>query len=270
MEPYIKAMLERVKKKMQDRPPMEPRHPEPQDGIYCDECRCSGWIAVTEENGATAMAHCPKCWERRQVARRLRNSGISPKDYERYVLDSFDERRSESARKMKAMAKAWLKNHTPGGIGFGLFGRSGIGKTHICIAVCQELTRQFSEPHFYFSYRAEIPNLVKAARSFTEDYNAAMDRWKTCHNLYIDDLFKLGGKVENGRLLDVDREELRIFYDIINARYLNHMTTIISSEYRLNDITAVDEAIGSRIWEMIKPYGIFVEGKNQRMGGAQP
>lgn len=61
---------------------MEPRHPEPQDGIYCDECRCSGWIAVTEENGATAMAHCPKCWERRQVVRRLKQSGVSPKDYE--------------------------------------------------------------------------------------------------------------------------------------------------------------------------------------------
>ena len=270
MEPYIKAMLERVKKKMQDRPPMEPRHPEPQDGIYCDECRCSGWIAVTEENGATAMAHCPKCWERRQVVRRLKQSGVSPKDYEKYTLESFDGSRSEMAGKMKAMAERYLKEHIKGGPGLGIFGRSGMGKTHLCIAVCQELTRTCGEPHYYFSYRSEMPNLVKASRSFVDDYADAMEKWKTCQNLYIDDLFKLGGRVENGRLVDVDREELRIIYDIINARYLNHLTTIISSEYRLNDITACDEAIGSRIWEMIKPYGIFVEGKNQRMGGAQP
>ena len=270
MEAYIEQMFERIKKKMQDRPPMEPRHPEPQDGIYCDECRCSGWIAVTEENGATAMAHCPKCWERRQVVRRLKQSGVSPKDYEKYTLESFDGSRSEMAGKMKAMAERYLKEHIKGGPGIGIFGRSGMGKTHLCIAVCQELTRRFKEPHYYFSYRAEMPNLVKAARSFTDDYNAAMEKWKTCPNLYIDDLFKMSGKLKKGRLIDVEREDLKVIFDIINARYLNHLTTIFSSEYKVLDIIAVDEALGSRIYEMVSPYGIFVQGENQRMGGAQP
>lgn len=175
MEPYIKAMLERVKKKMQDRPPMEPRHPVPQDGIYCDKCRCSGWIAVTEANGTVAMAHCPKCWERRQVVRRLKQSGINPKDYEKYTLESFDGDRSDMAGKMKAMAGKYLKEHTKGGPGIGIFGRSGMGKTHICIAVCQELTRTCGEPHYYFSYRSEMPTLVKASRSFIDDYADAME-----------------------------------------------------------------------------------------------
>lgn len=120
------------------------------DGIYCQRCGNSGWVAITRDDGTVAMAHCPDCWERRQVVHRLRNSGIFPKDYERYTLASFDESRSEVAGRMKAMAEDWLKGHTPGGTGFGLFGRSGMGKTHICIAVCQELTRQFGEPHFYF------------------------------------------------------------------------------------------------------------------------
>ena len=136
------------------------------------------------------MSHCPKCWERRQVARRLKQSGVNPQDYERYTLDSFEEMRSEMAAKMKATARRFLDNHVKGGPGFGVFGKSGMGKTHLCIAVCQELTRRFKEPHYYFSYRAEMPNLVKAARSFTDDYNAAMEKWKTCPNLYIDDLSK--------------------------------------------------------------------------------
>ena len=69
--------------------------------------------------------------------------------------------------------------------------------------------------------------------------------------------------------MDVDREELRIIFDIINSRYLNHLTTIFSSEYSVNDITIIDEALGSRIYEMINPYGLFVQGSNQRLVGAK-
>lgn len=237
------------------------------DGIACQRCGNTGWVAITRDDGTVVMAHCPDCFERRQVAHRLRNSGISPKDYERYTLASFDESRSESARKMKAMAESWLKDHTLNGTGFGLFGRSGMGKTHICIAVCQELTRRFREPHFYFSYRAEIPNLVKASRSYSDDYDAAMKKWKTCQNLYIDDLFKFSGRIENGKLVAIDRDELKVVFDLINARYLNHLTTLFSSEYSVGNLARIDEALGSRIYEMVNPYALRVEGQNQRLAG---
>lgn len=237
------------------------------DGIDCQRCGNTGWVAITRDDGTTAMAHCPDCFERRQVAHRLRNSGISPKDYERYTLASFDESRSEIAGRMKDMAEDWLKGHTSGGTGFGLFGRSGMGKTHICIAVFQELTRRFGEPHFYFSYRAEIPNLVKASRSYSDDYDAAMKKWKTCQNLYIDDLFKFSGRVENGKLVAIDRDELKVVFDLINARYLNHLTTLFSSEYSVGNLARIDEALGSRIYEMVNPYALRVEGQNQRLAG---
>ena len=79
----------------------------------------------------------------------------------------------------------------------------------------------------------------------------------------------MSGNIKKGRLIDVEREDLQVIFDIINARYLNHLTTIFSSEYKVLDIIAVDEALGSRIYEMVSPYGIFVQGENQRMGGAQ-
>lgn len=253
--------------RMNARPyPPEPSKP-PKDGIICTRCDGSGWVPIERENGTIAMAHCPECYERRQVARRLKQSGISPKDYERYTLNSFDGNRSPVAREMKFQAVKYLNEHQPGGIGFGLFGKSGMGKTHICIAVCQELTKHFHEPHYYFSYRAEIPKLVKASRSYSTDYDAAMHKWKTCQNLYIDDLFKLSGKVVEGRLVDIDREELKVVFDLINARYLNHLTTLFSSEYLVKDITDIDEALGSRIYEMVFPYALKVEGENQRLEG---
>ena len=93
-----------------------------------------------------------------------------------------------------------------------------MGKTHICIAVCLALTQHFSEPHHYFSYRSEMPDLIKAARSYSQDYDVAMDLWKNADNLYVDDLFKLSGRVQDGHLVDIDREELRVVFDLINAR----------------------------------------------------
>lgn len=266
MQEFLEAMIKRIAARKNNPVAEQPLPPE--DGIPCERCHGTGWVLVKDENHES-MAHCPECWERRQVVRRLKQSGVSPKDYARYTLESFDGSRSENARKMKEMAVSYLEHHVPGGPGFGVFGKSGMGKTHICIAVCHELTVKFHEPHYYFSYRSEIPNLVKAARSYMEDYDDAMEKWKTCKNLYVDDLFKLSGKLRDGHLIDVDREELRIVFDIINARYLNHLTTIFSSEYSVNDITIVDEALGSRIYEMVAPYGLYITGVNQRLAGTR-
>jgi DNA replication protein DnaC len=269
VEDYIKKMMERIKKTMQERPKaQQPEQKIPEDGIQCSRCNNTGWMLV--KNGDhEAMGHCPVCWERRQVISRLKKSGVSSADYARYTLDAFDGDRSPAAKLMKEMARRYLQEHIKGGPGFGVFGKSGMGKTHICIAVCHGLTVDKYEPHYYFSYRTEIPNLVKAARNYAEDYERAIHKWKTCQNLFIDDLFKLSGKVQKGHLVDVDREELRIIFDIINSRYLNHLTTIFSSEYSVNDITIIDEALGSRIYEMINPYGLFVQGSNQRLVGAK-
>ena len=109
--------------------------------------------------------------------------------------------------------------------------------------------------------------MVKASRSYGTDYDAAMCKWKTCPNLYIDDLFKLSGKVLEGKLVGIDREELKVVFDLINARYLNHLTTLFSSEYMVKDMTDIDEALGSRIYEMVNPYAVLVEGQNQRLAG---
>nr|DAM28008.1 MAG TPA: replicative helicase [Caudoviricetes sp.] len=262
----FRAMLERIRQKAAQHKNVVVLPLPPEDGIICPRCHNTGWIEVNK-NGRTYMAHCSECYEQRQVNRRLKQSGISPEDYKRYTLENFDGSRSQTASRMLNMAKDYLRCHKKNGPGFGIFGGSGLGKTHICIAVCQGLTRQYGEPHYYFSYRSEAPELLKAATSYRDDYDTAMNKWKSVPNLYIDDLFKLAGTVKDGHLADVDREELRLMFDLINARYINHLTTIFSSEFPIKDITAIDAALGSRIYEMINPYGLYVTGRNQRIGG---
>lgn len=259
-------MLDRIRQKAAGRSNIIPM-PQLEDGIQCSACGSTGWIE-TVEDGHRCMTHCPKCWVRRKVARMLKVSGINPEDYKRYSLRRFDRDRSLEAAKMADLALRYFNEHERGGgPGFGVFGASGMGKTHICIAVCLALTQHFGEPHHYFSYRAQIPDLVKAARSYSQDYDNAMNYWKTAKNLYIDDLFKLSGRVQDGHLVDIDREELRVVFDLINARYVNHMTTIFSGEYSIKDISRIDMALGSRIYQMIEPFGMYVAGKSQRIGG---
>ncbi len=263
----IKAKIERARMMAYTRETAAPELATPPDGIQCNRCGNTGWIYQVSDDGYESVTACPDCYERRQVVRRLKQSGISPQDYARFTLDTFDAYKTPDSAKMKTLAVRYLKEHVTDGPGFGIFGSSGMGKTHLCIAVCQELTRRYHEPHYYFSYRAEMPKLVKSAKSFQDDYEASMHKWKTCPNLYIDDLFKSSGRVENGKLVDIDRDELKVVFDLINARYLNHLTTIFSSEYSVGNLARIDEALGSRIYEMVNPYALRVEGQNQRLAG---
>lgn len=264
----LKRKLDRVRAMAVQREKVVPEFATPPDGIQCQRCGNTGWIYTVDDDGYESVIACPDCYERRQVVRRLRHSGVSPEDYARFTLQSFDPGKTADSAKMLAMAQRYIKEHVKGGPGFGVFGSSGMGKTHICIAVCQELTRRFREPHYYFSYRSIMPGLVKAAKSFQGDYEQAMKKWETCPNLYIDDVFKFSGKLVPGTgKMVIDQDELRVFFDLINARYLNHRTTLFSSEYSVNEIAAIDGALGSRMYDMIKPYGLAVSGPNQRLVG---
>lgn len=269
MDPTYTAMLARVREKSAARGLQAPvKQGEPLDGINCSRCGGSGYVEVTEADGHVYMAHCPSCYSKRMVVRHLRASGVNPIDYNRYTLTKFDGSRSPEASKMLAMAMRYLNSYdketSPG---LGLFGMSGMGKSHLCIAICQAITKKFGEPHYYFPYRSVMPDLVKAAKGYSYDYDAAMEKWRTLPNVYFDDLFKMAGEIQNGHLVRLDRDEEKIMFDIINARYINHLRTFFSSEYSIHDITVIDSALGSRIVEMIKPYGLYVEGKNQRLVG---
>lgn len=239
----------------------------PSDGIQCECCGNTGYVHTGSDDGYETVMPCPHCHEQRMTARRLKQSGVSPEDYARYTLASFRGMDDLSSR-MKDLAVEYLDNRKRGQ-GFGLFGSSGSGKTHLCIAVCQEMTQRDHEPHYYFSYRSEMPELTKSLKNYADKYDDAIKRWKTLPNLYIDDLFKLSGRLDGtGRLIGIDQTDLQVMFDIINARYLNHLTTLFSSEYSVRDMSAVDAALGSRIFEMVRPYALKVEGENKRLLGA--
>lgn len=240
-------------------PAVLPRN-EPAGVTYkCQKCKDEGFT-FSMVDGYEQAREC-ECQIPIRVERYLRGSGVDYEEYSAKMLSNF-KADTKMAKEMKDYAIRFLADPHAKGIGY--FGKSGIGKTHICIAICQELTRKKLIPHQYFSYRREIQRL-KAELYHEEEYAALMNRWMNCRVLYIDDLFKFS----TGRDGQIQTQDLQIMFDLINSRYLNKSMTIFSSEYSVNDIKRIDEALGSRIFSMIHPYGLKCEGENRRFTDAK-
>lgn len=219
----------------------------------CPKCDGSGYIK-TWKNGIGDIRICPVCAERHAHEARLKMSGISKESYDRYTLSSF-QNDTPMAMHMKDVALAYIANAKPQQC-IGYFGKAGTGKTHICIAICQAL----GKPHYYWQYRTEIQRIKNAMYRLPEEYDNLTKKAVTASLLYIDDLFK--GAVQNKGIYPQDKQ---IMFDIINRRYMNKLPTIFSSEYSLEKITEMDEAIGGRIWEICNPYVVECKGASRRL-----
>lgn len=226
--------------------------------IYHTDCKiCGGSGYILEViDGYETFREC-ECIQSHRIERYLLHSGVRYREYAEKSLENFRED-TEEARRMKLLARQFLADQKAAG--FGLFGKPGTGKTHLCIAICQEMTRKRFLPHYYFSYRKEIQQL-KAAYYHTETYTNLMEKWQDCKVLYIDDLLKFAKDARG----NINSQELQIIYDIVNTRYINRETTIFSSEYTVSELCEIDAALGSRIYEMVNPYGMKCEGKNRRV-----
>lgn len=251
-------ITERIKKIIETLPQNRELSPEKTkqiisaDGIDCPICHNRCYVFVKEE-GHTVAKPCI-CQKKRRQAFILRRSGISQHDYERYTLKSFYVDTPERTN-MKQAAVCFIKKYYEGA-GIGYFGHSGTGKTHICIAICQAIQRE----HYYFQYRREIQLIKNCMYRNDEKYRSMMDQWENCPILYMDDLFK--GAWINGK---IQQQDVQVIFEIVNSRYMKKLSTIVSSEQSLSEILSADEAIGSRLYEMLSPYIIEISGANYRI-----
>ena len=87
-------------------------------------------------------------------------------------------------------------------------------------------------------------------------YESSMQSLKRAPVLYIDDFLK-GGTTE---------ADIKIAYELLNARYNTEaLRTVISSEYGLEEIMQIDEALGGRIYERAKGFVVRAPKENWRL-----
>lgn len=210
-------------------------------GYDCKLCNNHGFTMV-EHNGAIYARAC-KCIDIRNNLHRIRQSGLEPL-FNKCTFDSFETKKAWQ-KDAKNLAMKYCKDD--GNKWFFIGGTSGIGKTHICTAICNELINKKSIR--YLAWRKEM-NFIKSNMNNGEVYQEWMDNWINCDVLYIDDFLK-DTRNENTKF------ETNVAWEIINERYFNpEKIVIMSTELTEQNLLDVDASLLGRIHERAEGFTI--------------
>lgn len=225
----------------------------------CDICHDTEWIDVKDEFGLYSSSMPCKCREAKLYKRILESCGIA-EDFLTKNFDNFKVLNKPTEvlyNKAKEYADTFHLIRETKNNSLAILGQVGSGKSHLTIAVANELMRKNIGVR-YMQYREDIPKIKQCAMD-QDNYNKEMNKWKNSTVLLIDDLFKRATtKTQHGEFLN--DSDSRIMFEIINHRYFNKLPIIVSSEHSVMKLLELDEAIGSRIIEMCKGHTVEIKG----------
>lgn len=140
-----------------------------------------------------------------------------------------------------------------------LLGQPGCGKTHLLMAIANNLIVKKQVAVQYFPFVEGFDDLKN---DFTL-LEKKTQRMKRVDVLFIDDLFK-------GREFPTSFQVEQMF-GVINYRYLNCKPIMISSELTVDELCDIDEALGTRIYQMCQDFTVVIKGDrkilNHRLEG---
>lgn len=224
------------------------------DGYDCPVCKNKGYLMKLQElpNGHFEQQICDcKCMGIRRTLNRMRQSGL--KNVIRECTFDRYEATEDWQKLLKDKAVAYSEN--PQGWFF-LCGQPGIGKSHLCTAICRKFLLD-GRGVSYMAWRDDI-NKLKDYDGESEQRLKLLERFKRAEVLYIDDLFKTGN-APNGEKQRPTSADINIAFEIINYRYNNpELLTIVSSEWTMSELLGIDEATGSRIFERAGENGVNI------------
>lgn len=217
----------------------------------CPKCQDEE-IVLVRIDGYDVARDC-ECKEARKAQRAFKSSKITD-EFRNKTFDTFIlEDRPSVVQGAYQCALAYSCNfdriRDTRNNSIALVGRPGSGKTHLLMGVANGLLERGINV-LYFPW-VEGFNEIKDDLSLTEE---RINRMQRVDVLYIDDMWK--GRKEPTPF------QLEQMFAVINYRYMERKPVLISSERNFDQMCQIDEAIGSRIYEMCRDFKVVLDGKN--------
>ncbi|MGD2245389.1 MAG: ATP-binding protein [Candidatus Aminicenantes bacterium] len=234
---------------------------------HCPECNDTGW--VLKETKETTVAVPCTCFTERKKSILLEQAGI-PKRYVNCSFDNF-ETHNDSHRHAKKISQKFVKDYPALNAGLLFIGPCGVGKTHLSVAIMNELIWEKAISCSFCDFRELIRNIQG---SYSVD--SPQTESDVLYPIFQKDLLVLD---ELGAKRTTAWVEEMVFY-IINHRYNHRKLTIFTSNYldseedeedtrdaffKKKDDTLVDRIgirLRSRLYEMCKI--VSIEGLDYR------
>ena len=212
------------------------------------------WLGDPRTKDATYWAVECDCLKEQRIARMFKSSHITEAFQQLGFRNFVTNGRPACVADAKDAAAEYLKRFAEirktRQNSLALLGQPGCGKTHLLIAVSNNLLRSGIQVQ-YFPW-------VEGGNELKDDLDkleAKTKHMKTVDVLYIDDLFK--GRNKPTPLM------LEQMFGVINFRSLNHLPILLSSELDMNEICEVDQGLGSRLFQMCRDYTVTMSLTSQ-------
>jgi DNA replication protein DnaC len=222
----------------------------------CGKCQGTGW--VLDDAGRSQVAKRCSCFNDRW-RRSLSDQANIPRRYQGCTLDNF-EVHHDSHRDALKISRQFIENYPAQDVGLLFIGPCGVGKTHLAVAIIQELIRTKDASCIFYDFR----DLIREIQStFTPDSTLSeSDVLTPVFQSEVLVLDELGAKRTTAWV------EETVFY-IINHRYNHKKLTLFTTNYPDSDeeedkrdsfykkggdslIDRIGVRLRSRIYEMCK------------------
>lgn len=223
-------------------------HLDEYDGIDCPICKNKGVIYIAEEDNPIPLQKPCECMAKRKSIRFAKESGLE--NLLEHRVSAFKVNH-EWQKIVKDMAIEYVQEKHDEW--FCMLGQSGAGKTHICSAIARTFIDRSMETKYVV-----WNTFIRELKADMLNDQRMMYQFQKVPVLYIDDFLK-------GRYTDTD---ITLAFDLINYRYNNNLTTIITSELMFSQLMKIDTALAGRIKERCGKYFIELQkgdDKNYRL-----
>lgn len=194
------------------------------DAKVCGKCQGTGWLL--EDSGGSQVAKRCSCYDER-VKQSLIDQANIPRRYLGCSLDNF-EVHNDSHRDALKISRQFVKNYPAQDVGLVFIGPCGVGKTHLAVAIIQELIRTKDASCIFYDFR----DLIREIQStFTPDsVLSESDVLAPVFRSEVLVLDELGAKRPTAWVEET-------VFTIINHRYNHKKMTLFTTNYPDTDET---------------------------------